>query len=114
MYSDAIAVQLRSRGHDVVAATERSELRNLDDYEILRQMSTEQRVVVTENAAHFVTHFGGMIARGESCYGLILASNESMPRRAATVGMFVSALEGELVARPGVDALRDQIVWLSP
>ena len=114
MYSVAIAVQLRARGHDVVAVTERLELRNIDDDEILRLMAAEQRVVVSENAVHFVPCFSEMIAHAEICYGLVLTSNESMPRRTGTIGMFVSVLERELTLRPRDNALIDQMLWLRP
>jgi hypothetical protein len=114
MYSNAIAVELRARGHDVVAVTERSDLRQLQDDELLRLMAGEQRVVVTENALHFIPHFTAMLGRGETCYGLLLTSNESMPRRSATIGTFVAVIEGELKARPALDALVDQMLWLKP
>jgi len=114
MYSDAIAAQLRARGHDVVAVTERPELRNLGDEELLRLMAGEERVIVTENAAHFVPFFTTLLTEGERCHGLLLTSNESMPRRSDTICLFVSVFARELEARPHADALLDQIVWLGP
>ncbi|MBA2462189.1 MAG: DUF5615 family PIN-like protein [Actinobacteria bacterium] len=114
MYSDAIAVQLRARGHDVVAVTERPELRNLGDEELLRLMADEERVIVTENAAHFVPFFTAMLGGCEPCHGLLLTSNESMPRRSDTIGLFVSVFARELEARPHAEALLNQIVWLGP
>lgn len=114
MYDRAIAEQLRLRGHDVVAATERVDLRNTPDEEILTWMATEDRIVVTENAVHFVPALRHMLQRGETSAGLLISSPRSMPRSHATIGLFVDVLERELNARPRSDALRDQVIFLQP
>lgn len=114
MYNGTIAVQLRSRGHDVIAVTERIELRNTSDEEILERMAEEERVVVTENAVHFVPAFRQMLQRGQTCAGLLITSPKSMPRSHATIGLFVEVLEKELNARPRAGALQDQMVFLKP
>ena len=114
MYSHRIAVALRACGHDVVAVTERHELRHSADEELLLEMALERRAIVTENAVHFVPRFVAMIGRGETCHGLLLTSSSSMPRRTETIGAFVEVLERELVARPGDDALVNQMLWLKP
>jgi len=77
-------------------------------------MAADQRVVVSENAVHFVSCFSEMIARAEICYGLMLTSNESMPRHAGTMTMLVCVLERELTLRPRDNALIDQMLWLRP
>lgn len=114
MYDRAIAAELRSRGHDVVAVTERPDLRSIDDRELLQATSQEQRVIVTENAVHFVSHFHQMLRDGATCYGLILTSPKSMPRKKATIGTYVRALDRELAQRPDETSLLDQILWLTP
>src|SRR4051812_2955107 len=114
MYDRAIAEQLRVRGHDVVAATERVELRNISDEELLVRMADEGRAVVTENAAHFVPAFRELLQRDQTCGGILITSPRSMPRSRATIGRFVEALERELKARPRPDALQDAMDFLSP
>jgi hypothetical protein len=114
MYDRVIAEQLRRRGHDVVAVTERAELRSVSDADLLVRMAREGRVVVTENAADFVSAFGLMIQRGEACAGVMIASPQSMPRRGATIGLFVEVLDRELAARPQDDALDGQLVFVAP
>jgi predicted nuclease of predicted toxin-antitoxin system len=49
MYSPERAVQLRRRGHDVVAARAFSDLEAASDVELLAVAQLEERVVVTEN-----------------------------------------------------------------
>ena len=114
MYDRAIAEQLRSRGHDVVAATERVDLRSTPDEELLMLMAAEERIVVTENAVHFVPALRQMLQRGETSAGLLISSPRSMPRSHATIGLFVDVFERELSARPRTDALRDQVIFLRP
>jgi hypothetical protein len=53
MYPSVVAERLRSRGHDVVAVTERPELRSLADADVFTVSLSERRTVVTENVADF-------------------------------------------------------------
>jgi Domain of unknown function (DUF5615) len=114
MYDRAIAEQLRARGHDVVAVTERVDLRNASDEELLTRMAEEERVILTENAVHFMPALRRTLEAGETCFGLLISSPKSMPRSHRTVGLFVDVLERELNAHPGADALQAQMAFLSP
>jgi predicted nuclease of predicted toxin-antitoxin system len=50
----AVADQLRGRGHEVSAITERPELRSLPDADLFAVAQQERRAVVTENIADFI------------------------------------------------------------
>src|SRR6476646_9414191 len=51
MYPASLAEQLRLRGHDVSAVTERPELRSLPDADVFAVAQQEGRAVMTENIA---------------------------------------------------------------
>jgi len=53
MWSPQIAAQLRSRGHDVVAAAERAELRRQDDEVLFAFAVQESRAIFTDDVADF-------------------------------------------------------------
>lgn len=77
-------------------------------------MSDELRVVVTDDASDYVPAFRRLLDEGERCAGVMISWHRSMPRRRATIGLFVEALERELNARPAEDALEDQVLFLRP
>jgi hypothetical protein len=52
----------RALGHDVVAVTERADLRNTSEEELLAAMAGEGRAIVSENAVHFVPPVAGSSA----------------------------------------------------
>ena len=113
-YSRRIAEQLRRRGHDVVAARERSELHALTDAALFALMTTEGRVIVTENVADFLPLVHAAATIGMDHAGIILTSSRQFPRTSRAVGRLVRALDALLVARPAADALRGQTWWLEP
>ena len=94
MYPSAIAEQLRRRGHDVVAVTERPELRSLSDNALFAVAQEERRAVVTENVADFVPLVDAADQRGDPHHGLVLVDPSTYPRGSSrTVGRMVRALE---------------------
>ena len=113
-YSPRIAVELRRRGHDVVAAPERPELRGIADTALFALLVSERRAIVTENAADFLPIVRGATVRGTDHFGLILTSPRQFPRTSRAIGRLVEALDVFLVARPAEDALRGQSWWLEP
>ena len=114
MYDRAIAERLRSRGHDVIAVTERIELRGLPDDMLVEMMVSERRVIVTENAAHFVPLLRQRLSEGQGSAGVMITPRASMRRSRRTIGLFVRVLERELRERRQDDALTDQVIWLGP
>jgi predicted nuclease of predicted toxin-antitoxin system len=113
-FSPEIARQLRGRGHDVVAARERAEVRGLTDADLLALATDETRAVVTENVADFVElHRMSVITRRPHC-GIVFTSPRGFPRTRRAIGRIVLALDTLLSASPSTDALADQTWWLEP
>lgn len=77
-------------------------------------MATERRVIVTENAAHFVPLLRVRLSEGLGSAGVIIRSPASVRRSRRKIGLFVRVLERELRARPAGDALTDRVLWLGP
>jgi predicted nuclease of predicted toxin-antitoxin system len=113
-YSPRIAAQLRQRGHDVVAARERPELRGLSDADLFALMPAERRAILTEDAADFLPLVRAAVVRGTDHFGVVLTSPRQFPRTIRSIGRLVSALDAFLTARPTDDALQGQSWWLEP
>ena len=93
MYPGSIAEQLRARGHDVTAVTERPELRGSPDGAIFAVAQDERRAIVTDDVG-FRTIEAEHRARGEAHHGVIFTTNRRFPRgRAATIGRLVRSLD---------------------
>jgi hypothetical protein len=112
-YTRDIAEQLRDRGHDVVAVTERADVTALGDTELFSLMASERRAIVTENVGDFMPLFNAAAAAGDDHFGLVFTSPTRMPRSKATIGQYVRALDEFLLARRSEDALLNQTHWLS-
>lgn len=110
--SPEIARQLRSRGHDVEAVVERTELVSLPDHELSARMAAEQRAILTNDIPDYVKLFGEALRRGEEHYGLLLVDERRMPRSRNTIGLYVRVLDELLEGNSAEDALRNQIRWL--
>lgn len=111
MFPRSIAAELRRRGHDVTAVTERSELVGLSDAEIFLDAASEDRSIVTENVRDFRRLAVEMTGRGQSHAGLILTTDHRFPRHdPRTVGRLVRALDELLSASP---TLTDVEHWLN-
>ncbi len=113
-YPPRIAVELRRRGHDVVAAPERPELRGISDADLFALMPAERRAILTEDAADFLPLVRAAVVRGTDHFGVVLTSPRQFPRTVRSIGRLVSALDAFLTARPSDDALRGQTWWLEP
>src|SRR2546427_9812558 len=84
MYPAAVAEQLRRRGHDAVAVTERKELRSPADSAIFAEGQTDRRAVVTENDGDFLPLGEEADQRGRAPHGVGLidpARSSREPRR---------------------------------
>jgi hypothetical protein len=93
MWPSDIAVQLRSRGHDVDAVVERTDLRGVEDHEIFDAAQSEGRAIVTEDADYRVL-FAGAVRSGGTCFGVIFTSDRAFPRDSSrTAGRLVTALD---------------------
>jgi predicted nuclease of predicted toxin-antitoxin system len=110
MWSASIAIELRERGHDVLAVLERPELRAQPARVIWAAAMEEDRVVVTENTRDFVRIARETWRAGRSHNGLIYTSVRAFPRgNQRTIGRLVRALERLLLSD---DELTDREVWL--
>ena len=113
-YSPRIAEELRHRGYDVDAVKERPDLRELGDPELWARMTQERRTLLTENVADFMPLVKQAALIGEVHSGVIFSSPRSMPRSAASIGMFVEALTELLRDNPHDGAFDDRVEWLHP
>lgn len=88
----SIAEQLRARGHDVVAETERAELRNILDADLFARMQEEGRAVVTYNRDDYLAIGRDYDASGRTHRGIIIVGPHRFPEGRST-GKLLRALE---------------------
>jgi len=113
-FSPEIARQLRSRGHDALAARERTDVHGLADDDLLALATAERRTVVTENVADFVQLHRASVATHRAHFGIVFTSPRQFPRTRRAIGRMVRALDVLLSAHPSNDSLVDQTWWLEP
>jgi hypothetical protein len=109
--SSQIAVELRSRGLDAVAVTERADLVRTSDEQVLAAATAERRAVVTNTIKDFRPLAAARLAAGRSHAGLIL-----LPARRSRTRAAVTALANgiEAVMRANPDGIADSERWLAP
>lgn len=112
MWSPAIADQLRRRGHDVIAALDRDDLRGLSDEEVLELAATERRVIVTLDVGDFSRLAVQFRAEERDRRRVVLVSPRRFTTSADGFGALVRALDAVLKAHPGDDELTNAQVWL--
>jgi predicted nuclease of predicted toxin-antitoxin system len=111
MWPADLAVQLRRRGHDVVAVAERSDLRTMTDEVVFAVAQAESRVLVTENVGDFRSIGTLALAQGRRHCGLIFTTDRRFPRRRrGTIGHVLTALDTLLRTNPN---LTNSEYWLS-
>ena len=110
-YSTRIAVQLRRRRCDVIAAVERG-WEQEDDETLLGLCGDEQRALVTNNVADFTVIARRWAVEDRHHAGLIFTSDTSLPRGRNTIGRYVDLLQSVIRAHPGDDAFIDRVHWL--
>ncbi len=93
MFSDAIAQQLRTKGHDVTSVVAQSALVGLSDDQILSYATTEGRALVTANIKDFMPLDGRYRAAGQAHPGLILVSTKTFPQSRGFTTAIAAALE---------------------
>jgi Domain of unknown function (DUF5615) len=111
-YSQVIAEQLRERGHDVEAVTERADLVGLEDVELFRLLPPAKRALMTENWGDFQRELKDFEATGMAHFGVLFTSAKRMPRGKNTIGLYVRVLDDFLSRHPAEDALLNSYHWL--
>jgi hypothetical protein len=109
--SPLIAELLRQAGHDVVAVTERGDLRGTSDRVVLDVATTEGRAVITNNVKDFRPLAAERLAQGRTHGGLILLPSKRTRTRAA-VASLAAAIEKVLHDHP--DGLANSERWIGP
>ncbi len=108
--SRGIADALRTRGLDVQAVTERSELIGLSDEDVMRLAALEDRAVVTNNIKDFRPIAARRLSTGVGHPGLILLPAGRSRTRAAAPGLTDSIAE-VMVANP--DGIAGSERWVT-
>jgi len=113
MFKLEIARQLRQRGHDVIAATERRDLADLLDPELLAAAQAEERAVVSNDVRGFVRLDRVYRQQGRSHYGVILTSDRHFDRNTErSIGQLVLALDAFLRTQPPESSATSLVYWL--
>lgn len=103
-----IARQLRRRGHDVIAVTERADLRGLGDADQVERARDEQRAIVTYDVEDHIPLARSLGERPHP--GLILVSQRRFPQGVSSIGRLVSSLDTLLRQGEPYPAF---VVWLA-
>jgi nucleoside-diphosphate-sugar epimerase len=96
MYPYRVAEQLRARGHDVVAVSERPALRGLPDRELFAVARDERRALASDDVG-FRSIEAECRTRGAAHHGVVYTSSRRFPRgEPGTVGKLTRALDAFL------------------
>jgi hypothetical protein len=110
-HSHLAAERLRTEGHDVLAGADIPELDALPDEELLRQASSTDRALVTENAKDFDRIVRSWVASGEHHAGVIFTSPRLFHRGSANYPENLVVALATLLRSPPDDQL-DWVHWL--
>jgi Domain of unknown function (DUF5615) len=92
MLSGTIAVQLRTRGHDVTAVVEVVTLVSTPDEELLAYATENRSVLVTANIGDFAAIANDWRAGGRAHHGLIYIARRTFPQNRSFIGSITDAL----------------------
>lgn len=110
MLTMKIALQLRERGHDVYAITERPHLVSLSDDQVLALGEAEGRALVTANIGDFATLDARWADSGREHGGIVSVATSAFPQDRSLIGALVTALDA--AARDGKLPGRGQTHYL--
>ena len=112
MLSPAIAQELRSRGHDVLAVGGDRDREGMSDPEVMAWARTEHRAVVTNNLRDFrPLHHEAITPGGPGHYGMVFMPG-SYRRTKDDTGRIIAALQTMLAQYPGEKDLANGETWL--
>ena len=104
MFSDTIAQQLRTKGHDVQAVVADPSFASLPDDQILSHAAATGRALVTANIKDFMPLDARYRAAGQAHAGLILVSAKTFPQNRSYTSAVTSALAAILDEREQIEA----------
>ncbi|MDQ3096655.1 MAG: DUF5615 family PIN-like protein [Chloroflexota bacterium] len=107
-----VAERLRSEGFDVVAVTERPDLIEAGDRELLEQAAADRRAIVTYDVADFRIAARERVSDELIHSGVILLNPRRFPQGKRHIGGMVAALAALLEELRADDALIDRERWL--
>lgn len=99
---------LRERGHEVLAADQSPELRELEDPELLRLAKEEGRILVTSNVGDFMEYITEWAYAGESHAGFIMVAYQVKKER---FGLLIRGMQ-QLLEGTSQEQWIDRIRWL--
>lgn len=105
--SGKVAVRLRDRGHDVIAATDDSSLRGLNDPDLFKVAQEQGRALVTYNRVDFEPIIRGYASEDREHHGLVIVHPTRFP--SWEFGRLAGAIES-LVAKPALGM--GFLIWL--
>ena len=108
-FSHRIAQTLSERSLDVQAVSERTDLAEAPDREIMEVARREERAVVTNNIKDFRPIAAERLTDGRGHAGLILLPTDRSRRRDST-GVLADAIEGLMRAHP--EGIPDAEHWI--
>ena len=113
MYSGAIAVELRARGHDVLSVREvNPSLAGAPDDEVLKAAVAMERTLVTENVRDFRPLELALLGGSGHHHGIIYTTDRQFPRGdEQSIGRLVRTLDAFLGNAP---AMEDRSFFLTP
>jgi len=112
MLSPAIAQELRSRGHDVLAVGGDRDREGMSDPEVMAWARTEHRAVVTNNLRDFrPLHHEAITPGGPGHYGMVFMPG-GYRRTKDDTGRIIAALQTMLAQYPGEKDLANGETWL--
>jgi hypothetical protein len=100
MFSQVVAEALRERGHQVVALTERPELRAMPDEEVFAWAAAEGCWLLTENVKDFQPIKLRALQTNAAIAGPLFTSSRTFPRSRQHVGPLIDALDAWLTKGP--------------
>lgn len=109
-----LAVELRSRGYDVVAVAEDLALRGRSDAELLDLAAAHGFVIATRNVRDFLRLLEEREQAALRITGIIAISRGQFPTGARGHGQLLRALAAILDERRAQARLVERVVWLAP
>lgn len=102
-FSDAVAVGLRERGHDVVSVVANADLRGASDPEVSAAAIAARRRIVTENVKDFRPLLLQAMSTGSGSAALLLVPPRRFPRGGGSRAAAITSALGEWLSQADAD-----------